>query len=41
MFIQGGDEINQYFGDAYGPLVRQPKRGKLKGEQKQAEVIPR
>jgi hypothetical protein len=35
MFIQGGDEIDQYFGDAYRHLVRQPQRG----EQKQAKLL--
>ena len=39
MFIQGGDEIDIYFGDAYRHLVHQPIRGILKGEHKQAGVI--
>jgi len=32
MFVQGGDQIDQYFGDAYQHLVSQPQRGTLKGE---------
>ena len=39
MFIQGGDQIDEYFGDAYRHLVRQPQRGEQK--QEQTEVIPR
>ena len=39
MFIQGGDQIDEYFEDAYRHLVRQPQRGEQK--QEQAEVIPR
>jgi hypothetical protein len=41
MFIQGGDQIDEYFEDAYRHLVSKPPRGKQRQEREQAEVIPR
>lgn len=39
MFIQGEDEIGEYFRDAYRHLVHQPKRGSEK--QRKEEVLQR